>query len=79
MDPVVLFFILGVVARLAKSDLRLPEALYETLSIYLLLAIGLKGVVQDAYSIIQDIMHEMVHQLIIVVGRLECLYILQEI
>ena len=43
MDPVVLFFLLGLVARLAKSDLRLPEALYETLSIYLLLAIGLKG------------------------------------
>lgn len=43
MDPVVLFFMLGVAARLAKSDLKLPEALYETLSIYLLLAIGLKG------------------------------------
>jgi hypothetical protein len=48
MDPVVLFFILGVVARLAKSDLKLPEALYETLSIYLLLAIGLKGGVELA-------------------------------
>ena len=43
MDVVVYFFLLGVLARLVKSDLRLPEALYETLSIYLLLAIGLKG------------------------------------
>ena len=43
MDVVVYFFLLGVFARLVKSDLRLPEALYETLSIYLLLAIGLKG------------------------------------
>ena len=43
IDVVVLFFVLGVVARMAKSDLRLPEALHETLSIYLLLAIGLKG------------------------------------
>jgi hypothetical protein len=43
IDPVVLFFALGVAARLARSDLRLPEALYETLSVYLLLAIGLKG------------------------------------
>ncbi len=43
IDVVVFFFLLGVLARLAKSDLRLPEALYETLSIYLLLAIGLKG------------------------------------
>jgi hypothetical protein len=45
-DPVVLFFLLGVAARLARSDLRLPEPLYETLSIYLLLAIGLKGGVE---------------------------------
>jgi len=43
IDVVVFFFVLGVLARLVKSDLRLPEALYETLSIYLLLAIGLKG------------------------------------
>ena len=43
IDVVVWFFVLGVFARLVKSDLRLPEALYETLSIYLLLAIGLKG------------------------------------
>ena len=43
IDVVVLFFVLGVFARLVKSDLKLPEALYETLSIYLLLAIGLKG------------------------------------
>ncbi len=42
-DIVVGFFVLGVLARLVKSDLKLPEALYETLSIYLLLAIGLKG------------------------------------
>ncbi len=43
IDVVVLFFLLGLFARLVRSDLRLPEALYETLSIYLLLAIGLKG------------------------------------
>ncbi len=43
LDPVVLCFILGMLAGILKSDLRLPEALYETLSIYLLLAIGLKG------------------------------------
>jgi uncharacterized protein len=48
MDPVVLFFLLGIIARLLKSDLKLPDALYETLSIYLLLAIGLKGGVELA-------------------------------
>lgn len=43
LSPAVLFFVLGVVATLAKSDLRFPEALYATLTIYLLVAIGFKG------------------------------------
>lgn len=43
IDAVVFFFVLGVIARLVGSDLRLPEALYEALSIYLLLAIGIRG------------------------------------
>lgn len=43
MDPVVAFFVPGLVARAIRSDLRMPEALYQTLTIYLLLAIGLKG------------------------------------
>jgi hypothetical protein len=47
-DPVIFFFVLGLVARLAKSDLRVPQALYEALAIYLLIAIGLKGGVELA-------------------------------
>jgi hypothetical protein len=46
LDPVVLFFLAGLIAGVLKSDLRLPEAIYEILSIYLLLAIGLKGGVE---------------------------------
>lgn len=46
IDVVVLFFVLGLLARLAGSALRVPQPLYETLSIYLLLAIGLKGGIQ---------------------------------
>lgn len=46
MDPLILIFALGVIARLARSDLRFPEPVYEALSIYLLLAIGLKGGVE---------------------------------
>lgn len=42
-DPVILFFVLGLLARICGSALRVPQPLYETLSIYLLLAIGLKG------------------------------------
>ena len=48
IDIVILFFGLGAFAGLVRSDLRLPEALYDTLTIYLLLAIGLKGGVELA-------------------------------
>lgn len=43
LSPMVLAFVLGVVARLARSDLKLPEGIYAALSIYLLFSIGLKG------------------------------------
>lgn len=43
LDPVVYFFVLGFAARLLRSDLRLPPAIYEFVSTVLLLAIGLKG------------------------------------
>ena len=42
-DVVVLFFLLGLLAGLARSELKLPPALYDSLSLVLLLAIGLKG------------------------------------
>lgn len=48
IDAVPFFFALGAVASLLKSGLRLPAAVFETLSIYLLLAIGLKGGVEIA-------------------------------
>ncbi|MEY5013586.1 MAG: sodium-dependent bicarbonate transport family permease [Luteolibacter sp.] len=43
LSPAVLFFMLGLVAAVLKSDLRLPEQLYVGLTIYLLAAIGFKG------------------------------------
>lgn len=42
-SPPVLAFALGLIAVSLKSDLRLPEPVYQALSIYLLLAIGVKG------------------------------------
>ncbi|MFZ5589025.1 MAG: sodium-dependent bicarbonate transport family permease [Pseudomonadota bacterium] len=41
--PAVLFFALGVIAQLVRSDLKLPGDLAKGLSIYLLLGIGLHG------------------------------------
>jgi hypothetical protein len=43
LTPAVLFFVLGLVAALVRSDLKFPEPLYVTLTIYLLIAIGFKG------------------------------------
>jgi uncharacterized protein len=45
-SPVVLFFILGMAAAFARSDLAIPEAIAKGLSIYLMIAIGLKGGVE---------------------------------
>ena len=45
-DPAVLFFVFGLTAGLLRSELRLPPAIYEFLSILLLLSIGLKGGVE---------------------------------
>jgi hypothetical protein len=42
-DIVVMFFILGLVAGLLRSDLSIPKAAYDTLSLLLMLTIGLKG------------------------------------
>ncbi|MBA3848455.1 MAG: sodium-dependent bicarbonate transport family permease [Opitutus sp.] len=42
-SPVVLAFLLGIVATLVRSDLKIPEQLYAAMTIYLLFAIGLKG------------------------------------
>lgn len=42
-SPPVLAFVLGLLAVAFKSDLRLPESVYQGLSIYLLLGIGIKG------------------------------------
>lgn len=43
LSPIVLSFVLGVAAALARSDLSVPEAVAKGLSIYLLFAIGFKG------------------------------------
>ena len=43
LSPAVLFFVLGVFAAVTRSDLKFPESLYTTLTIYLLTAIGFKG------------------------------------
>jgi hypothetical protein len=43
LSPMVLFFILGLSAALARSDLAFPEAAAKAMALYLMMAIGFKG------------------------------------
>ncbi|MBP9752401.1 MAG: sodium-dependent bicarbonate transport family permease [Proteobacteria bacterium] len=42
-SPAVLAFFLGFIAVVFKSDLKLPDGLYQAVSVYLLLSLGIKG------------------------------------
>ena len=43
IDPAILFFVFGVLAGALKSDLEIPNSIAKFLSLYLLMALGLKG------------------------------------
>ncbi|BCX02104.1 MAG: sodium-dependent bicarbonate transport family permease [Candidatus Roseilinea sp.] len=43
LNPPVLFFLLGILAVLVKSDLELPAPIPKVLALYLLLSLGFKG------------------------------------
>ncbi|MFN3953803.1 MAG: sodium-dependent bicarbonate transport family permease [Pararhodobacter sp.] len=43
LSPIILCFVLGLGAALARSDLTFPEAIAKGMSLYLLFAIGFKG------------------------------------
>lgn len=43
MVPTILFFVLGLLAAIVRSDLSIPEGAAKFMSLYLLLAIGFKG------------------------------------
>lgn len=42
-DPAILFFVFGILAGLMKSNLEIPPQISRFLSLYLLMALGLKG------------------------------------
>ena len=43
LDPAILFFVVGILAGALKSNLEIPPAISRFLSLYLLMALGLKG------------------------------------
>lgn len=53
-SPIVMAFVLGIIAKVVKSDLEFPQPIYKALSIYLLLAIGLKGGVELSTTAFSD-------------------------
>ena len=50
LDPAILFFVFGVLAGLVKSNLEIPQPISRFLSLYLLMALGLKGGFALAHS-----------------------------
>jgi hypothetical protein len=49
-NPTLLFFILGILAIIIKSDLQIPDSSSKFISLYLLFAIGFKGGQELAHS-----------------------------
>ena len=43
LDPAILFFVFGCFAGLIRSNLEIPRSIAKFLSLYLLMALGLKG------------------------------------
>lgn len=43
VDPAILFFVFGVLAGAVRSNLEIPKSIAKFLSLYLLMALGLKG------------------------------------
>lgn len=50
LQPAVLFFVLGILAGFARSDLAIPEGVVKTMALYLMLCIGFRGGVEAAHA-----------------------------
>jgi hypothetical protein len=50
LSPIALAFALGLFSKVIKSEFSIPKDLYQSLAIYLLLAIGIKGGVELSHT-----------------------------
>ena len=64
-NPALLFFLFGILAVRAKSDLKIPESSSKFISIYLLLSIGFKGGQELSHS---GFSTEVMHSLLLGIG-----------
>lgn len=53
-NPTLLFFLLGILATIVKSDLEIPESSSKFISLYLLFSIGFKGGQELAHSTFEN-------------------------
>ncbi len=58
IDVVIAFFVLGVIASIVKSNLTIPQGLARSLSIFLMIAIGLKGGIALSNTVDTSIIHQ---------------------
>ncbi len=65
LSPIALAFVLGVVARVIRSEFSLPKEIYQGLSIYLLWSLGLQGGVELAHATFDEIARPAVVTLLI--------------
>ncbi|UAM98063.1 sodium-dependent bicarbonate transport family permease [Polaribacter litorisediminis] len=64
-NPVLLFFVLGIIASLVKSDLKIPESSSKFISLYLLFAIGFKGGQELSHS---EFNAEIIYSILFAIG-----------
>lgn len=64
-SPAVLCFIIGAVAALLKSDLRVPAQVHESIAMFLLFSIGLKGGIALSHTSFEALFSPMVATLIL--------------
>ncbi len=80
LNPAVMFFFLGILAVLVRSDLEIPQSISKLMSLYLLLAIGFKGGVELHHSgLNMDIMLTLLAAMVMSAGvPVYCFFILKK-
>jgi hypothetical protein len=79
-NPTLLFFILGIIAAVIKSDLEIPAPTVKFISLYLLFSIGFKGGQELQHSEFKmEIVYSILYGLLIAtIIPLYCFYILKQ-
>lgn len=60
VDPIILFFLFGLVVGVLRIKLRLPRSIYDFITILLLLSIGLKGGIEIAKQSFGSLLPQMI-------------------